>query len=159
MTFGYGLGPDVVGMDESGMVPGLPAGAMVRRDASVVARGQFLSGARVVVAPGQQAVLTFTSQAPFRANSIVLQTLGLAGGNVSSAVVVRNVKVATQEQMIGQTNEVPLTAFSQDNLLGKLQLDTVQVGQVMTITLEHTNPVGAAETIAGVAYGIRLQNG
>lgn len=155
MTYGYGLGPDIVG-DDNG-VPGLPANAMVRRDASVVARGQFLSGSRTIVPPGQQATLTFTAQAPFRANSIVLQSLGLAGGNQASAVVVRNVKVATQEQMIGQTNEVPLTAFSQDNLLGKLQLDTVQVGQVMTITLENTG--AAAETIAGVAYGIRLQNG
>lgn len=119
----------------------------------MVARGQILSGVRLALAAGASGLLTFKAQAPFRPNFIVLKSLGIPQD--TSAVIVTNVKVATNEQLIGEANEVPLSALGQDNLLGKLQLDTVNVGQIVTISCTNVGQV--AEIVAGLMFGIRLQ--
>lgn len=144
---------DIVGQADA--VRGLAPGQQVDPSGSLIARGQLLSGARATVGPNATATLTFKTQAPFRPNSVTLTSLGIARG--LSNIIVTNIKVGTNEQLVGETNEVPLDVFAPDNLLGRVAFDTAQTAQVITVSL--TNTSSTAETIAGCMFGTRLDRG
>lgn len=143
---------DMVGEDGT-HVAGMPAGMNLRPTDNLIARGQILSGARVLVAKGASATITMKTQAPFRPNSVCLVSLGVGRG--LSNVVVTNIKVGTNEQLIGESNEVPLDAFAPDQLLGRVQFDTAQTAQVITISLTNTSAT-TDENVAAALFGTRL---
>lgn len=145
---------DMIG--EDGKVRGLPQGVSLNPNDSLIARGQILSGAKVTVPAGQNVTMTFKTQAPFRPNAVTLVSLGIARG--LSNVVVTNIKVGTNEQLVGETNEVPLDVFAPDNLLGHVAFDTAQTAQVITVSLTNTSAQNA-EVIAGAMFGTRLDRG
>lgn len=143
---------DMVG-DDGTHVAGMPAGMALRPTDALIARGQILSGTKLIVPKSSTVTLTMKTQAPFRANSVCLVSLGVGRG--LSNVTVGNIKVGTNEQLIGETNDVPLDAFAPDQMLGKVQFDTAQVAQVISITLTN-NSTTADETVAAALFGTRL---
>lgn len=145
---------DLVGKDNAGRagVLGAPGSTLLGPDRSMLARGQILSGTRATVPANGTVVLTFKTQAPFRPDFVVLESVGLGQ---PSSVLVTNIKVGTKEQLIGETNEVPLGVFSPNNLLGRVRFDTAQTAQVVTVTL--VNISAQAEVVAGAMYGERLE--
>lgn len=143
---------DIVGDDPSGQIPGMGPGQRLRPEDILVARGQLLSGTRVSVGANATATLTMKTQAPFRPNSVTLTSIGVARGE--SNVIVTNIKVGTNEQLIGETNEIPLDTFAPDQMLGRVQFDTAQTAQVITITLQNTS--STAEVIGAALFGTRL---
>lgn len=145
---------DIVGQAEAA-VRGLTPGQQVDPSGSLIARGQMLSGQRATIGANASGTLTFKTQAPFRPNAVTLTSLGVARG--LSNIIVTNIKVGTNEQLVGETNEVPLDVFSPDNLLGRVAFDTAQTAQVVTVSL--TNTSSTPETIAGCMFGTRLDRG
>lgn len=145
---------DMVGDDEQGThVAGMPANMRLRPTDSLIARGQLLSGTRVTVPASGSVTLTLKTQAPFRPNSVTLTSIGIARG--LSNVLVTNIKVGTNEQLIGETNEIPLDVFAPDQMLGRVAFDTAQTAQVITISLTNTSAT-TPEVVAGALFGTRL---
>lgn len=145
---------DILGQAQGAQaIPGSPIGQTVRMNADGVMRLQLAGGDPVSLAPGQSSDITVKVQAVYRPQYIVLQSsVGAASG-----VVVTSISCGTKEQIVSQNPALPVQAFGVQNILGYLQLDTIEPGVDMVISLSNTGPQQDAISVA--VWGSRIDKG